>query len=121
MKDRLKNLRQAVLNASQEKTGATLDYSLPCIEKLCKNHNCSEEYTRIVALLGTTPVDAVNQKAKTKIQRIIACWVSGLESTSERCVIQKKYVASLTHVSAKSGDVLSRYYISNIHVINIPL
>ncbi len=121
MKDRLKNLRKAVLKASQEKTGATLEFSLPCIEKLCKDHNCSEEYTRIVALLGATPVDAVSEKAKRKIQRILSCWVTGLESTSERCVIQKKYVASLTHCSNKSANVLSRYYISNIHVINIPL
>ena len=121
MKDRLKNLRQAVLKASQVKTGATLKYSLPCIEKLCKDHNCSEEYTRIVALLGDTPVDAVHPKATRKIQRILSCWISGLESTSERCVIQKKHVASLTQCSAKSASVLSRYYISNIHVINFPL
>ena len=109
LKDRLKSLRKAVLKASQDQKGATLKYSLPCIEKLCKDHECPEEYTRVVALLGKTPIDAVHPKATRKIQRIISCWVYGLESSSERCVIQKKHVASLTQCSAKNINHLSRY------------
>ena len=109
LKDRLKSLRKAVLKASQDQKGATLKYSLPCIEQLCKQHNCPEEYTRVVALLGETPIDAVNSKAARKIQRIISCWVYGLESSSERCVIQKKHVASLTQCSSRNINLLSRY------------
>ena len=108
LKDRLKILRKAVLKASQEKTGATLKYSLSCIEKLCKDHDCPEEYSRIVALLDDTPVDAVHPKAATQIQRILSCWVYGLESSSERCVIQKKHVASLTQCSARNTTLFSR-------------
>ena len=109
LKDRLKNLRKAILKASQDQAGATLKYSLPCIEQLCKHHHCPEEYTRVVALLGDTPIDAVHPKAARKIQRIMSCWVYGLESSSERCVIQKKHVASLTQCSAKNINLLSRY------------
>ena len=111
LKERLKNLRKAILKASQDKTGATLKYSLPCIEQLCNDHKCSEEYTRIVALLGDTPIDAVHMssKAARKVQRVISCWITGLESSSERCIIQKKHVASLTQCSAKNVNLLSRY------------
>ena len=109
LKDRLRSLRNAVLKASQDQKGATLKYSLPCIEQLCKQHNCPEEYTRVVALLGETPIDAVHPKAARKIQRIISCWVYGLESSSERCVIQKKHVASLTQCSSRNITLLSRY------------
>ena len=86
LKERLKNLRKAILKASQDKTGATLKYSLPCIEQLCKDHNCSEEYTRIVALLG----GHTYRKAAREVRRVIACWMHGLESSSKRCIIKKK-------------------------------
>ena len=62
LKDRLKNVRKAILKASQDQAGATLKYSLPCIEQLCKHHHCPEEYTRVVALLGDTPIDAVHPR-----------------------------------------------------------
>ncbi len=46
LKHRLKSLRKAFLKASQDQKGATLKYSLPCIEQLCKQHDCPDEYTR---------------------------------------------------------------------------
>ena len=43
----------------------------------------------------------------TKTQRVIATWITGLESSSERCQIQKTHVANLAQFSSKNIGMLS--------------
>ena len=109
MKKRLKNLRNGIFKASKDNHGSNFSYSLLCIRDLCQSYGCNDEYRRLLALLGDTEQDALSLSTKgaTKTQRVIATWVTGLESSSERCQIQKTHVANLAQFSSKNIGMLS--------------
>ena len=102
----MSRLRSAL---TKEDKAGTFGYNLDAVKRVCTTANCTQEYTRLLAMLDKTtgtgtsshPTAHHSQQHKTKMEgkekRLVATWVLGIGATSERFTMLKDPLDTMSH------------------------